>query len=372
MSNGVRSLEKFHSLKKNLSLNVGITKKNVVVHENLSIKIGKQIGKGGFSLVFIAAGSDGRNYAVKVQHVNPITFKERAWVKWKTIRKSGNLPKKVINADSVERETECLRQLGNNYFILRLFGTLRKNSTIWVVTEICPTDLGRLFLKADAASLDDLFLHLFTPIFFALNHIHANSYVHRDVKPLNILINLQGIPKLTDFGFCAKLQDGHLNLRTAYGGGTAYYAAPEILQLKDFNEGVDSFALALSILSSVRRFSPKWFFGSTRWKDLCDVYNSTSSIERLENQLMIRIKYTKSKKLPLFSQFLPVLIKMMNFNSMDRLKISEVCKMTVLSSYYENWKMFQHGKMPSSTSFITSTEAVKAVLKVKEEEWKKL
>lgn len=39
----------------------------------------------------------------------------------------------------------------------------------------------------------------------ALNHLHANKLIHRDVKPSNILINRQGEVKLCDFGIAGPL-----------------------------------------------------------------------------------------------------------------------------------------------------------------------
>ena len=63
----------------------------------------------------------------------------------------------------------------------------------------------------------------------ALNTLHANKIIHRDIKPDNVLINEDGYVCLTDFGFARfiKSEDGDEVANTFLG--TSGYMAPEIL-----------------------------------------------------------------------------------------------------------------------------------------------
>ncbi|HEY3788919.1 MAG TPA: protein kinase [Urbifossiella sp.] len=60
-----------------------------------------------------------------------------------------------------------------------------------------------------------------------LQRAHKQGLVHRDVKPDNIMVNREGIAKLTDMGLVKEI-DNDLNLtKTGRGLGTPHYMAPE-------------------------------------------------------------------------------------------------------------------------------------------------
>jgi len=59
----------------------------------------------------------------------------------------------------------------------------------------------------------------------ALAHVHARGFVHRDVKPANILLEHGREPRLADFGI-ARALDGTGATATGAVSGTAAYLAP--------------------------------------------------------------------------------------------------------------------------------------------------
>ena len=78
----------------------------------------------------------------------------------------------------------------------------------------------------------------------ALDYLHAQNVVYRDLKPENLLLDRDGHLKITDFGFAKKLTD-----RTWTLCGTPEYLAPEIIQSKGHNKAVDWWALGTRLLS---------------------------------------------------------------------------------------------------------------------------
>ncbi len=87
----------------------------------------------------------------------------------------------------------------------------------------------------------------------ALDFIHAQKHIHRDVKPANILFDRHGNAYLGDFGIIKALpteeSGGQGNSLTAPGFlvGTPNYVAPEIVMGRAFDGRVDQYSLAMTV-----------------------------------------------------------------------------------------------------------------------------
>jgi len=74
---------------------------------------------------------------------------------------------------------------------------------------------------------------------------HANGYVHRDVKPQNVLLNGDGEAKVTDFGIARSLDVKHGVTQTGTVLGTSDYIAPEQAQGQRVDEHTDVYSLGI-------------------------------------------------------------------------------------------------------------------------------
>ena len=95
----------------------------------------------------------------------------------------------------------------------------------------------------------------------ALDFIHARGYLHRDIKPGNIIFDAHGHVFLGDFGIAKAMHSDETtqaNLTQAGVVGTLGFIAPEILVGKEYDGRVDQYSLAVVIhelLSGKRLFN---------------------------------------------------------------------------------------------------------------------
>jgi serine/threonine kinase 38 len=66
-------------------------------------------------------------------------------------------------------------------------------------------DLMTLLMRKDVLTEDESRFYIAETI-LAIESVHKHNYIHRDLKPDNILLDRNGHIKLTDFGLCKHAQ----------------------------------------------------------------------------------------------------------------------------------------------------------------------
>ena len=105
-----------------------------------------------------------------------------------------------------------------------------------VMDYYCGGDLLTLLSKFEDRLPEEMARFYIAEMILAIDSIHRLRYVHRDIKPDNVLLDANGHIRLADFGSCLKLaEDGTVQSNVAVG--TPDYISPEILRAMEDGQG---------------------------------------------------------------------------------------------------------------------------------------
>jgi len=145
-------------------------------------------------------------------------------------------------AERFLREARIVAGLAHPH-IVPVYDFGQQAGTLYMVMEhLAGEDLGKKI--ANGIKLEDI-LRITSQVALALNFAHEKGFVHRDVKPDNVLFREDGSAVLTDFGIAR--QQSEVNQLTIVGQilGTPRYMSPEQLQDRKVDGRADIYSLGI-------------------------------------------------------------------------------------------------------------------------------
>jgi serine/threonine protein kinase len=169
----------------------------------------------------------------------------------KILKKNLIVKKKQIEHTKTER---YLLEILNHPFIVKLHFAFQDEKKLYFVTEFMQG--GDLFfhLSKNSQYKEKDVKFYASEILLAIEYMHSQNFIYRDLKLENILIGKDGHIKLTDFGLSKILNDS--NDKTYTICGTPEYLAPEILFDKGYDKTCDWFSFGVIIFELFCGFHP--------------------------------------------------------------------------------------------------------------------
>lgn len=126
----------------------------------------------------------------------------------KKLKKSEMLRRGQV--EHVKAERNLLAEVDSNC-IVKLYCSFQDEEFLYLIMEYLPGgDMMTLLMRKDTLTEDEARFYVGETV-LAIESIHKHNYIHRDIKPDNLLLDKYGHMKLSDFGLCKPLDCSNLH-----------------------------------------------------------------------------------------------------------------------------------------------------------------
>ncbi|KAJ8534652.1 hypothetical protein K7X08_016380 [Anisodus acutangulus] len=137
----------------------------------------------------------------------------------KKLKKSEMLRRGQV--EHVKAERNLLAEVDSNC-IVKLYCSFQDDEFLYLIMEYLPGgDMMTLLMRKDTLNEDEARFYVAETV-LAIESIHIHNYVHRDIKPDNLLLDRYGHLRLSDFGLCKPLDCSTLEEKDFAGGDSVH------------------------------------------------------------------------------------------------------------------------------------------------------
>ncbi|MFJ3266059.1 protein kinase domain-containing protein [Serratia liquefaciens] len=197
------------------------------------IKPVKEIGRGGFG------------YVEKIELFNYSDYKCGEYARKILIPQDE--PYREEFEKRFEREIRYQAACKHNN-IVPIYIHKLSGGTPWFVMDLAESDLHKDISSGYLSDSDKI--NVTRMIMNGLMYLHDKKYLHRDIKPFNVLRFSDGVYKISDFGLVKnadKEGESEILTKVAAAMGTAKYMAPEVQAAGIYSRQTDIYALGVLI-----------------------------------------------------------------------------------------------------------------------------
>ena len=209
-----------------------------------SFEVIEALGNGSFGSVYLVRKKDdppNMFYAMKILEKEKV-FKD-------------NLTRYAVT----ERD---VLSIATHRFIIGLQYAFQSESRLYLIMEYAPGgDMGMALANHRRFSVDVARIYA-AEIVLALEYLHKENIIFRDLKPDNVVFDKDGHAKLTDFGL-SKTNVGKSDVSQSFCGSVAYLA-PEMLRRSGHTRSIDWYLLGVLIYEMLVGVPP--YFNTSKTK----------------------------------------------------------------------------------------------------------